>query len=130
MTVETMNGHSPGPGRRMSAHSVEDIKRDSARLRGSLLDDVVRGSGDIDVLVISGHHGEGNVFFSDSLEKHEFLPIEELERVQVGEIAAVKRWRLAKSVVLVLVLIPGIGTVANGSRGWFVPHSPESGSMS
>jgi hypothetical protein len=34
-----------------------------------------------DVLVISGHHGEGNVFFSDSLEKDEFLPIEELERV-------------------------------------------------
>jgi len=34
-----------------------------------------------DVLVISGHHGEGNVFFSDSLDKNEFLPIEELERV-------------------------------------------------
>lgn len=34
-----------------------------------------------DVLVISGHHGEGNVFFSDSLTKQEFLPIEELERV-------------------------------------------------
>ena len=34
-----------------------------------------------DILVISGHHGEGNVFFSDSLEKNEFLPIEELERV-------------------------------------------------
>ena len=34
-----------------------------------------------DVLVISGHHGEGNVFFSDSLDKDEFLPIEELERV-------------------------------------------------
>ena len=34
-----------------------------------------------DVLVISGHHGEGNVFFSDALDKHEFLPIEELERV-------------------------------------------------
>jgi hypothetical protein len=34
-----------------------------------------------DVLVISGHHGEGNVFFSDSLDKSEFLPIEELERV-------------------------------------------------
>jgi hypothetical protein len=33
------------------------------------------------VLVISGHHGEGNVFFSDSLTKQEFLPIEELERV-------------------------------------------------
>jgi CRP-like cAMP-binding protein len=31
--------------------------------------------------------------------------IEELERVQVSEIASVKRWRLAKSVVLVLVLI-------------------------
>lgn len=34
-----------------------------------------------DVLVISGHHGEGNVFFSDSLERKEFLPIQELERV-------------------------------------------------
>ncbi|HEX2547575.1 MAG TPA: hypothetical protein VHL79_22015, partial [Ramlibacter sp.] len=34
-----------------------------------------------DVLVVSGHHGEGNVFFSDDLGKHEFLPIEELERV-------------------------------------------------
>ena len=34
-----------------------------------------------DVLVVSGHHGEGNVFFSDALEKNEFLPIEELERV-------------------------------------------------
>src|SRR5690242_18099397 len=31
-----------------------------------------------DVLVISGHHGEGNVFFSDSLERGEHLPIEEL----------------------------------------------------
>jgi hypothetical protein len=34
-----------------------------------------------DVLVISGHHGEGNVFFSDSLERGEHLPVEELERV-------------------------------------------------
>ena len=34
-----------------------------------------------DVLVISGHHGEGNVFFSDALDRNEFLPIEELERV-------------------------------------------------
>jgi hypothetical protein len=34
-----------------------------------------------DVLVISGHHGEGNVFFSDSLDKGEYLPVEELERV-------------------------------------------------
>ena len=34
-----------------------------------------------DVLVISGHHGEGNVFFSDALEKNEYLPIDELERV-------------------------------------------------
>lgn len=33
-----------------------------------------------DVLVISGHHGEGNVFFSDSLDRNEFLPIDELER--------------------------------------------------
>ena len=34
-----------------------------------------------DILVISGHHGEGNVFFSDSLDKNEYLPIDELERV-------------------------------------------------
>lgn len=34
-----------------------------------------------DVLLISGHHGEGNVFFSDALEKNEYLPISELERV-------------------------------------------------
>lgn len=34
-----------------------------------------------DVLLISGHHGEGNVFFSDSLDKDEYLPISELERV-------------------------------------------------
>ena len=32
-----------------------------------------------DVLVISGHHGEGNVFFSDALDINEHLPIEELE---------------------------------------------------
>ncbi|MEJ6023827.1 hypothetical protein [Ramlibacter sp. PS4R-6] len=34
-----------------------------------------------DVLVISGHHGEGNVFFSDALDINEHLDIEELERV-------------------------------------------------
>lgn len=34
-----------------------------------------------DVLLISGHHGEGNVFFSDALERGEHLPIAELERV-------------------------------------------------
>lgn len=34
-----------------------------------------------DVLIISGHHGEGNVFFSDALDINEHLPIEELERV-------------------------------------------------
>jgi hypothetical protein len=34
-----------------------------------------------DVLVISGHHGEGNVFFSDALDRNEHLPIDELERV-------------------------------------------------
>jgi len=42
-----------------------------------------------------------NVKAREGFRRH----IEELERVQVGEIAAVKRWRLAKSVVLVLVLI-------------------------
>jgi hypothetical protein len=34
-----------------------------------------------DVLVISGHYGEGNEFFSDVMDKREHLPIAELERV-------------------------------------------------
>ena len=34
-----------------------------------------------DVLIISGHYGEGNEFFSDALEAREHLPIAELERV-------------------------------------------------
>src|SRR5438105_3740867 len=37
-----------------------------------------------DILVISGHHGEGsegNVFFSEENDAREYLPIEELERV-------------------------------------------------
>src|SRR3569832_205589 len=34
-----------------------------------------------DVLIVSGHHGEGNVFFSDALDRPEHLPISELERV-------------------------------------------------
>lgn len=38
-----------------------------------------------DVLLISGHHGEGNVFFSDSLERGEHLPIAELERVACSD---------------------------------------------
>lgn len=38
-----------------------------------------------DVLVISGHHGEGNVFFSDSLDRAEHLPVEELERVSCSD---------------------------------------------
>src|SRR4051812_29115943 len=38
-----------------------------------------------DVLIISGHHGEGNVFFSDALDIAEHLPIEELERVSCSD---------------------------------------------
>lgn len=38
-----------------------------------------------DVLLISGHHGEGNVFFSDALELDEYLPIAELERVTCSD---------------------------------------------
>ncbi len=38
-----------------------------------------------DVLLISGHHGEGNVFFSDALDRSEHLPIEELERVSCSD---------------------------------------------
>lgn len=37
-----------------------------------------------DILIISGHHGEGaegNVFFSEANDVREYLPIEELERV-------------------------------------------------
>ncbi|MEO5670369.1 MAG: hypothetical protein ABIR26_06715 [Ramlibacter sp.] len=34
-----------------------------------------------DMLIISGHYGEGNEFFSDALEAREHLPIAELERV-------------------------------------------------
>lgn len=42
-----------------------------------------------------------NVKAREGFRRH----IEELERIQVDEIAAVKRWRLAKSVVLALVLV-------------------------
>jgi hypothetical protein len=38
-----------------------------------------------DVLIISGHYGEGNVFFSDVLESHEQLNIDELERVTCSD---------------------------------------------
>ncbi|HUR90625.1 MAG TPA: hypothetical protein VMZ74_16190 [Ramlibacter sp.] len=41
-----------------------------------------------DVLIISGHHGEGsegNVFFSEANEAREYLPIEELERVSCSD---------------------------------------------
>lgn len=38
-----------------------------------------------DVLLISGHHGEGNVFFSDALERGEHLAIAELERVACSD---------------------------------------------
>ncbi|MBL0424126.1 hypothetical protein [Ramlibacter alkalitolerans] len=38
-----------------------------------------------DVLVISGHYGEGNEFFSDVMENHESLPIAELERVSCSD---------------------------------------------
>lgn len=34
-----------------------------------------------DVLIVSGHYGEGNVFFSDALESKDQLLIDELERV-------------------------------------------------
>jgi hypothetical protein len=38
-----------------------------------------------DVLLISGHHGEGNVFFSDALDRGEHLEIAELERVTCSD---------------------------------------------
>jgi len=38
-----------------------------------------------DVLVISGHYDGGKEFFPDSLEKEEFLPVDDLERASCGE---------------------------------------------
>ncbi|MEP7275603.1 MAG: hypothetical protein ABI812_04560 [Betaproteobacteria bacterium] len=38
-----------------------------------------------DVLVISGHYDGGHEFFADSLEKNEFLPVDELERVACSD---------------------------------------------
>jgi hypothetical protein len=38
-----------------------------------------------DVLVISGHYDGGNEFFPDSLEKHDFLPVDEMERVACSD---------------------------------------------
>lgn len=38
-----------------------------------------------DVLVISGHYGEGDVFFSDALDIRDNLPIKELERVSCSD---------------------------------------------
>jgi hypothetical protein len=41
-----------------------------------------------DILLISGHHGEGsegNVFFSEANDVREYLPIEELERVSCSD---------------------------------------------
>lgn len=38
-----------------------------------------------DVLLISGHHGEGNQFFSDALDRGEHLEVAELERVACSD---------------------------------------------
>jgi len=38
-----------------------------------------------DVLVISGHYDGGKEFFPDSLEKEEYLPVDDLERASCGE---------------------------------------------
>ena len=38
-----------------------------------------------DVLVISGHYDGGHEFFPDSLEKSEFLPVDEMERVACSD---------------------------------------------
>jgi hypothetical protein len=38
-----------------------------------------------DVLVVSGHYDGGNEFFSDSVTRSEYLPVDELERVACSE---------------------------------------------
>lgn len=60
---------------------VELVERDRPDWLASACQAGVR----CDVIVISGHYDGGNQFFSDKLESHEFLPVDELERVSCSE---------------------------------------------
>ncbi|MEJ5989277.1 hypothetical protein WG902_04715 [Ramlibacter sp. PS3R-8] len=60
---------------------VELVERNRKDWLGSACEQKVS----CDVLLISGHHGEGNVFFSDALDRGEHLPIAELERVACSD---------------------------------------------
>jgi hypothetical protein len=60
---------------------VELVERNRPDWLGSACEQKVS----CDVLLISGHHGEGNVFFSDALDRGEHLPIAELERVACSD---------------------------------------------
>ncbi|MEO6566513.1 MAG: hypothetical protein ABIO63_10825, partial [Casimicrobiaceae bacterium] len=50
------------------------------RGRADWLESACRQGVRCDVLVVSGHYDGGNEFFSDQLDKREFLPVDELER--------------------------------------------------
>ncbi|MBC5767100.1 hypothetical protein [Ramlibacter albus] len=50
------------------------------RKRSDWLESACQAKVSCDVLIVSGHHGEGNVFFSDALDRGEHLDIKELER--------------------------------------------------
>ena len=56
---------------------VELVERNRADWLGSACEAKVA----CDLLVVSGHHGEGNVFFSDALDNGDSLSVAELERV-------------------------------------------------
>lgn len=60
---------------------VELVERNRPDWLGSACEQKVS----CDVLLISGHHGEGNVFFSDALDRGEHLPVAELERVACSD---------------------------------------------
>src|SRR6266849_1103871 len=55
------------------------------RGRSDWLESACRQGIRCDVLVISGHYGGGNEFFSDQLDAREFLPVAEMERVSCSD---------------------------------------------
>ncbi len=55
------------------------------RGRSDWLESACRQGVHCDVLIISGHYDGGNEFFSDQLDAHEFLPVDEMERVSCSD---------------------------------------------
>ncbi len=74
---ETFRRHLPASKYRF----VELVERG----RPDWLASACRAAISCDVLVISGHYDGQNAFFSDQLESHEHLPVDELERVSCSD---------------------------------------------